>query len=111
MRWFGPNNDPPFHIDDLERMPIPVGHKCDQCEEAITGTEFGVELPLIGNPLRNTVLYHYECHARQVIGSVSHLERKCKCFVPGSECGDPSGMTRREGAKAALELFIRRSHH
>jgi len=50
-------------------------------------------------------LAHGECLLRQVVGSVAHLEKRCGCFVAGSTAGDPEGMTPREAAKAATELY------
>lgn len=55
----------------------------------------------------NGPMAHRECFMRQAIGSVAHQEKRCSCFIPGSDCGDPPGMTRREAAKAAVELFYR----
>jgi hypothetical protein len=50
------------------------------------------------------LIWHAECLMRQIVGSVGHQMRRCHCYG-GSE-GDPPGMTRREAAKAAAELFI-----
>jgi hypothetical protein len=46
---------------------------------------------------------HRECLVRMVVGSVGHQLRRCSCFGGGEE--DPPGMTPREAARAALELF------
>jgi hypothetical protein len=48
---------------------------------------------------------HRECGFRQVGGSVAHLSGFCSCFVPGSNAGDPPGMTKRQAARAALDLY------
>lgn len=48
---------------------------------------------------------HYECALRAVVGSVAHVERRCSCYVPGSTCGDPEGLTKREAARAAAALW------
>jgi hypothetical protein len=51
--------------------------------------------------------YHMECYARQIIGSEAHVEKRCSCFVPGSEEGDDPSLTKREAAHAALNAFRR----
>ena len=53
-----------------------------------------------------TLNEHLECSIRSVIGSVNHLNKTCSCFVPGSTEGDPPGMTRRQAAKAAADLYF-----
>lgn len=49
---------------------------------------------------------HRNCALRQVIGSVAHLEKRCSCYVKGSEAGDPPEMSRREAADAAAQLWL-----
>jgi hypothetical protein len=51
---------------------------------------------------------HMECVFRSICGSVAHVERRCGCFVKGSEEGDPPGMTLRQAAVAAVQAFERR---
>lgn len=53
---------------------------------------------------------HLECFCRPVLGSVAHIERRCGCFVPGADEGDPPGMTRREAALASVETYRRVSY-
>jgi len=48
---------------------------------------------------------HRECLLRQVVGSVAHQMEECSCFEPGSTRGDPPGMTKREAARAAADLW------
>jgi broad specificity phosphatase PhoE len=49
---------------------------------------------------------HRECATRAVVGSVGHLRERCTCFVDADQAEhDPPGMTRREAARAAFELF------
>jgi hypothetical protein len=48
---------------------------------------------------------HRECLLRSVVGSVGHQLGRCPCH--GGHEGDPPGMTRREAARAALDLFGR----
>jgi hypothetical protein len=70
---------------------------CKHCEEPI---EPGEEAPTVSGGS-----FHRDCLLRLVIGSVAHQERRCHCFVPGSTAGDPPGMTLREAARAAVELY------
>ncbi len=48
---------------------------------------------------------HRECGFRAVMGSVAHIERRCSCFVPGSEETDPPGLSLREAARAAMRAW------
>ena len=74
---------------------------CFYCgEEVLPGEDSG----RVGNAPS-----HLECSFRAVAGSVAHIERRCSCFIPGSEEGDPPGMTRREAAKAALDASYGRA--
>jgi len=73
---------------------------CGHCQEAITAHDtrapFDAHLPL-----------HYECGIRMALGSLAHVERRCSCYVDGSEAGDPEGVTRRQAARlvyAAVRL-------
>jgi hypothetical protein len=70
-------------------MPV-----CGYCEEPLEGGR------IIGNT-------HQECAMRTVVGSVAHIEKRCSCYVPGSEEGDPPGMTLREAARAAVAAHSR----
>ena len=69
---------------------------CGFCGEPIDGPE----CPLQGSPQH----LHQECGIRLVIGSVAHLERRCGCYVAGSEEGDPPHLTLRQAAHAAVTL-------
>ena len=71
---------------------------CPMCEEPIWPGETFVE-EMGGNRL------HKVCLLRSVVGSVAHQERRCSCYVAGSEEGDPEGMTRKQAAEAAVELW------
>jgi hypothetical protein len=48
---------------------------------------------------------HRECAQRSILGSVAHLMKRCSCFVPGSEEGDPPGLTKRAAARAAVRVW------
>jgi hypothetical protein len=51
------------------------------------------------------VYEHRECAVRDVVGSLGHLRRQCSCFGGTEE--DPPGMTKREAARVACELWER----
>jgi hypothetical protein len=44
---------------------------------------------------------HYECGLRLAVGSIAHLDKRCDCFIPGSEKGDPSYLSIRQAAQLA----------
>lgn len=68
---------------------------CVWCGEPMADTVAGMAIQT------NMAAMHTECAYRAVAGSVAHLEKRCSCYVPGSEEGDPPGMTKREAASAA----------
>jgi hypothetical protein len=70
---------------------------CQWCEEPI-------EEP--AHPSGFGTGMHRECAYRAACGSLAHLERRCSCYVPGSQEGDPEGMTTRKAAMAAWEFGI-----
>lgn len=96
IEYFGP---PLLRKPHERQVPTPVGELCTFCNEAIADGDTGTRTPT------NIGVVHYECTLRMAIGSVAHLERRCSCFIPGSEEGDPPGMTLREGALAAARAF------
>lgn len=69
---------------------------CIHCDEEITEDEFAYP---------NGGYAHRNCHMRQCIGSVAHVEKRCGCYVEGSVEGDPPGMSRREAANAAVAAW------
>ncbi len=81
---------------------------CMWCDEPVAESDLRA-LPISGG------MMHRECGIRMVLGSVAHLERRCSCFVDidsrlacmDDPPGDPPGMTRREAARAAVELATR----
>ena len=113
MEWFGPAPFSPACLDN-PRAATPVGTACAYCEEPVIEGESGYLVPYVGEGAVTQVAYHVECLLRSTLGSVAHLERRCSCYVPGAEEGDPPGMTRRQGAKAAEHLlhadFLGRLH-
>ena len=70
---------------------------CQWCQEGILPED---NPEPIGN-------MHWECGLRSVIGPVAHLQRRCQCFEPGSTEHDPPGMSRREAAQAAAQLYLK----
>jgi hypothetical protein len=50
---------------------------------------------------------HRECMLRQIVGSVGHQLGTCSCHGGEGPC-DPPGMTVREAARAAADLFRER---
>lgn len=75
----------------------PLYPECPHCGEAI--------LPWDGRIPTNdgALLFHRECLLRAVVGSVGHQLGRCPCY--GGDEDDPPGMTAREAARAAAELF------
>lgn len=104
MRWFGPSTAAPFYVADLgPRVNTPAGESCRWCEERIDKSDFG----LFMNGLSGPEPYHWECQARQLIGSLAHIEKRCSCYVPGATCTDPDDISRRDAAKLAVQAFRR----
>lgn len=64
----------------------------------------GPHVHIGANGERSLHLWHRECAARSVLGSVAHLEFRCSCFGGNQTDGDPPGYTRRQAARASLEL-------
>jgi len=103
VTWFGQSWDasvcpPDTHVD------TPVGQLCGWCDEAIGDNDSGVVLPVAFAVVPHNVCYHRNCWLRQVIGSVGHQDGRCSCR-DGHGDGDPSNMTRRQAADAAVEMF------
>ncbi len=98
MKRFGPNWG-----RDLEEVPTPVGAPCFYCEEPIVEGDLGVVMPFMDVDGDKEVAEHRECLLRSIFGSVGHQKGTCSCH--GGEEEDPPGMTKREAAKAAVELF------
>lgn len=77
----------------------PLYPECPHCGESILPWD---EQAAINN---GELPIHRECLLRSLIGSVGHQLRRCSCF--GGDEDDPPGMTAREAARAAAELFER----
>ena len=82
------------------RVPFPAGKACLYCEEQFQPGDSGVQMPCVRATGSVTIEYaHKECQMRQGLGSVAHLEGRCRCHG-GSDNDDPS-RTRRQEALAA----------
>jgi len=90
MVWFGVGWGAPMN-EECASVPPPVGEACVHCGEGIVARDSGVIYC-------NGPVAHRNCFLRGVLGSKAHVEKRCSCYVPGSLCGDPEGMTRREAA-------------
>lgn len=72
-----------------------MSNKCSWCGEEVTPGERS-------SSSLNEIM-HPECAFRVVAGSVGHLLKMCSCH--GGVMEDPALMTRRNGARAAMEIF------
>lgn len=73
---------------------------CSWCDEPIDVEDATVGIVIWpGVPGR----WHLECATRSAAGSVGHQQGTCSCFDGVEE--DPAGMTRRQAAKAAADLW------
>lgn len=86
-------------IDVGEVACVWCSEPCSAADDRIGGVD------VRGAPLDGRI--HRECAIRGAIGSVGHQNRQCFCY--GGEVEDPPGMTRREAARAAAELWLRRA--
>lgn len=79
---------------------------CLHCGEAILPTESIVRMPVVSRAGTVVRRQHYECHMRQIVGGLNHLQGRCSC-CGGTEPPDPPGMTKREAALAAVREWER----
>jgi hypothetical protein len=70
---------------------------CTYCDEPVYAGEQSTAFP--------SQAMHTPCAFRMAVGSVAHVLRRCHCFQPGSQLNDPPGLTKRQAARAALDLF------
>lgn len=87
-------------VDTPEGPHVVESSPCFYCGEPILDGERIV----LGDALSHT-----ECTLRCVIGSVGHLRRECSCY--GGDADDPAGMTKREAAQAAVDIWRAREGH
>jgi len=95
--WFGIRHTGAAYAE-CPQTETPVGRECDYCEEVVAAGEDGFILD------SGTIL-HRECFMRGFTGSVAHQEKRCSCFG-GTDDDEVDGMTRREGARAAMAYFV-----
>jgi len=71
---------------------------CAWCEEPI----------LPGERIHTSIepAAHLPCGLRMILGSVAHVQGRCRCFVKGSTESDPEGMTKRQAAAAAVKAYF-----
>lgn len=116
MNYFGePWNS---QIETYTQMPTPVGHFCMWCEEEFVegdkGFLIGQGQVLVDN--NNDQVFeelapvflavHLECFLRQTLGSVGHQTKQCSCF--GGILEDPPELTKRQAARAAVDVYKNR---
>jgi hypothetical protein len=87
----------------VEIMTTP--EPCPYCGEPVAPGEARAiaVVGLAGVPGTSSLAIHRECLLRQFVGSVGHQLGTCSCH--GGTADDPPGMTRREAAIAATELY------
>lgn len=114
MKYFGKPWSPNIR-DNYECTATPAGHPCSWCEEEIVEGDQGFVIPygqaitfneeeqVFDKMVPTFRPVHLDCFLREVIGSVGHQTKQCSCF--GGSLEDPLGMSKREAAKAAVELF------
>lgn len=110
--WFGEpwGAGGPAYIcsSEADHIPTPVGSICLYCEEPIEEGDSGVTTPYIDAGTNvHMAAVHVECHLRQGLGGVNHIEGRCLC-CGGDQDPDPPGLTAREAAIAAVAAFERR---
>lgn len=110
--WFGEpwgaGGPAPVCDDPAERVETPVGVDCLWCDEPIEDGDSGIITPYVDAATNvHRAALHVECHLRQVIGGVNHIEGRCLC-CGGREDPDPPGLTNREAAIAAVAALERR---
>ncbi len=96
MSWFG-RRGAGVAYQECPQTETPVGSACRYCDEAVQSGDDGWVY------IDGTIM-HQECHLRGIIGSVAHQEKRCSCFG-GKGSDEEDGMTRREGARAAMRHF------
>lgn len=93
-RYFGPASG---RKEWEQQVDTPVGTRCMYCTEEVVQGDMGT--------MDNTgVVLHHECQFRMVVGSLAHQQGRCSCFG-GTDAELPEGMTPREEARAAVQLY------
>lgn len=90
----------PAHHPFLFHCPRPTS-PCAWCDEPFTEADSGFVMPVIPDGF---MAYHDACLMRSFVGSVAHQLKLCPCFS-GIADEDAPGLTKRQAAQAAMELF------
>lgn len=82
-------------------------HDCTHCHEPVLDDErYETVTHICANPEHaGPRRIHVECVMRSVVGSAQHLMRKDAHGRCDLTCTDPPGMTKREAARAAVDIF------
>lgn len=86
------------------RIKTPIGTRCVHCLEHITKDDEG--LYVLGHEIDTACMWevmaiHKECHCRTLIGSLAHVQKKCRCYTSESPVGHiTENMTLRQEAIA-----------
>lgn len=106
VQWFGAA---PFArvCEDDNQAVRPGGQPCAWCGEPIGETDNGFLIAHLDEHGATYKPWHHECSIRSIAGSVRHQLRKCSCFGNGGPaCDEPVGMSKRQEAKLAAEIWI-----
>lgn len=105
VRWFGTPWNPWFCTEE-SRVPVPTDETCAYCGEGFVPEDDGFRV-LNGSTGQHDP-YHYDCHMRQITGSLGHVMGWCSCHGgdPQNEL-DPEAMTKRQAASAAVRAWER----
>jgi hypothetical protein len=102
-RWDTPYLDPQDYADgvthEVVQTPVPVGEPCYWCDEPFAEGDRGLLRAVLREAGGTWEPIHAECELRQLMGSVNHLEGRCRCN--GVE-GTPYPGTGREEAHAVV---------
>ena len=104
--WFGQAWPSGICYDDHGRLieemrkPFPAGESCLYCDEVFdeAAGDSGQAMPCLtadGGSVRHV---HKECLLRNVVGSIAHLQGRCRCS--GGERSAGPGVTYRQDALA-----------
>jgi len=98
MKWFGKNWGSAFCTDETHEE-TPTGASCKWCDETIESDDDGFLSP----STEGILAFHQHCFLRQITGSLGHIQKKCSCYGGNEE--DPTDMTKREAAVAAVTAW------
>jgi len=76
---------------------------CLYCEEPLLPHELWFPIMSVEEGGAVQRYQHEECGLRLVAGSAAHQLKECSCF--GGDREDPPGMSKRQAAKLAFDLF------